>query len=205
MRWMKSCETVAKLDNSRRCSFLILVALLAIPAIPQETTLYSQSILVFLPTLVKDSQGGVVYGLSASDFIVEDDGVAQSVRLDESPEAQPISLVIAIQKGRSAAKEFPRMQGLKTMLDPLFALGTARVAVVEFDSQVNLTRDFSRDETLIDADLMNLQSGDAGSGILDAIRYSVGLLRKEPDDRLRVLLLISETHDHGSPRRPRTP
>ena len=124
--------------------------------------------------------------------------MAQSVRLDESPEAQPISLVIAIRKGRSAAKEFPRMQGLKTMLDPLFALGTARVAVVEFDSQVNLTRDFSRDETLIDADLMNLQSGDAGAGILDAIRYSVGLLQKEPDDRLRVLLLISETHDHGS-------
>ena len=197
MRWMKCCETVAKLDNSRRCSFLILFALLAIPAFPQETTLRSQSTLVLLPTLVKDSQGEVVYGLSASDFIVEDDGVAQSVRLDESPEAQPISLVVAIQKGRSAANEFPRMRGLKTMLDPLFALGTARVALVEFDSQVNLTRDFSRDETLIDADLMNLQPGDAGAGILDAIRYSVGLLQKEPDDRLRVLLLISETHDHG--------
>jgi VWFA-related protein len=197
MRWMKSCETAAKLNNLRGCSFLMLLALFA-PAIPQETTLRSQSTLVLLPTLVKDPRGGVVYGLSANDFIVEDDGVTQSVRLDESPEAQPISLVIALQRGRSAANEFPRMQGLKTMLDPLFALGTARVAVVEFDSQVNLTRDFSRDETLIDADLMNLQPGDAGAGILDAIRYSVGLLQKEPDDRLRVLLRISETHDHGS-------
>jgi VWFA-related protein len=197
MRWMKSCNTGTKLDNLRPCSFLILLALFAAPANPQETTLRSQSSLVLLPTLVKNSQG-IVYGLSASDFIVEDDGVVQSIRLDESPEAQPISLVIAIQKGRSAAKEFPRMQGLKAMLGPLFALGTARVAVVEFDSQVNLTRDFSRDETLIDADLMNLQPGDAGAGILDAIRYSVGLLQKEPDDRLRVLLLISETHDHGS-------
>ena len=28
--------------------------------------------------------------------------------------------------------------------------------------------------------------------------YSVGLLKKEPRDRLRVLLLISETRDHGS-------
>jgi VWFA-related protein len=197
MRWMKSCETVAKLDNLGPCSFLILLALFAAPAIPQETTLRSQSSLVLLPTMVKNYQG-IVYGLSANDFIVEDDGDVQSIRLDESPEAQPISLVIAIQKGRSAAKEFPRMQGLKAMLDPLFTLGTTRIAVVEFDSQVNLTRDFSRDETLIDADLMNLQPGDAGAGILDAIRYSVGLLQKEPDDRLRVLLLISETHDHGS-------
>jgi hypothetical protein len=90
------------------------------------------------------------------------------------------------------------MQGLKTMLDPLFALGLARIAIVEFDSQVNLTRDFSTDESLVDADLMNLQPGNEGAGILDAIRYSVGLLQKESDDRLRVLLLISETRDHGS-------
>jgi len=34
--------------------------------------------------------------------------------------------------------------------------------------------------------------------ILDAINYSVGLLRKEPEERERVLLLVSETRDHGS-------
>ena len=49
------------------------------------------------------------------------------------------------------------------MLDPLFALGTARVAIVEFDSQVELTRDFTRDESLIDADLTNIQAGDNGA------------------------------------------
>src|SRR5256885_6529521 len=80
----------------------------------------------------------------------------------------------------------------------LFPYTTLFRSVVEFDSQVNLTRDFSTDESLVDADLMNLQPGNEGAGILDAIRYSVGLLQKEPDDRLRVLLLISETHDHGS-------
>ncbi len=34
--------------------------------------------------------------------------------------------------------------------------------------------------------------------ILDAVEYSVKLLKQEPEDRLRVLLLISETRDHGS-------
>jgi hypothetical protein len=195
---MRSCKSVAKFDNLRHCSFLILLALLAAPAIPQETTLRSQSTVVLLPTLVKDSQGGIVYGLSANDFIVEDDGVAQSVRLDESPEAQPISLIIAIQKGRSAVKEFPRVAGLKSMLSPLFALGTARVALVEFASQVELTTNFSSNENVVDSELTNLESGDNGATILDAINYSVGLLKHEPDSRLRVLLLISETHDHGS-------
>ncbi len=196
---MRFCRISVKRDNLPRGTLLfLLLALLSTTASPQETTLRSQTNLVLLPTLVKDSQGHVIYGLEAKDFMVEDDGVEQSARLDETPEGQPISLVLAIQTGRRAPYEFPRMQGLKTMLDPIFAMGNARVTIVEFDSQVNLTRDFSADESLVDADLMNLQPGNEGAGILDAIRYSVGLLQKEPDDRLRVLLLISETRDHGS-------
>ena len=167
-------------------------------ALPQETTLRSQSNVVLVPALVKDQQGGIVYGLQTKDFIVEDDGVAQPIRLDEAPEGQPISLVVVLQRGRRASYEFPRMQGLKSMLDPLFILGTARVAVVEFDSQVELTRNFTKDATLVEDDLRNLQAGDGGATILDAVEYSVNLLKKEPEERLRVLLLISETRDHGS-------
>jgi len=153
---------------------------------------------VLIPALVRDRQGGIVYGLQATDFIVEDDGVEQIAHLDESSEGQPISLVVAIQRGRRASYEFPRMQGLKSMLDPLFAIGTARVAVVEFDSQVEVTRNFTKDAALVEDDLRNLQPGDDGAVILDAIDSSVNLLKEEPQERLRVLLLISETRDHGS-------
>jgi VWFA-related protein len=221
MRWMKCWAKNARRvspnqDNPRlvrlrrtATRFLVSATLLAVLsgiAFPQDTTLEtnqnttlrSQSNVVLVPTLVKDLRGGIVYGLQAKDFIVEDDGVEQAVRLDETPEGQPISLVVAIQRGRRANYEFPRMQGLKSMLDPLFALGTARVAVVEFDSQVNLTRDFTKDATLVSDNLTNLQPGDDGAAILDAVAYSVGLLKKEAENRQRVLLLISETRDHGS-------
>jgi VWFA-related protein len=198
MRWMKCWATIARLVSLRHAatSFLIL-ALLCGRAFPQETTLRSQTTVVLVPALVKD-QEGVVYGLQAKDFIVEDDGAVQEARLDEAPEGQPISLVVAIQRGRRANYEFPRIQGLKTMLDPLFSTGTARVAVVEFDSQVDLIRNFTRDSSLVAADLTNLQAGDGGAVILDAVSYSVNLLKQEPEGRLRILLLISETRDHGS-------
>ena len=196
---MKCWAKTARRDSLRRAgnTFLVLLLLSGI-AVPQETTLRSQSNVVLVPALVKDQQGGIVYSLQVKDFIVEDDGVEQPVRLDEAPEGQPISLVVAIQRGRRAYAEFPRMQGLKSMLDPLFALGTARVAVVEFDSHVDLTRNFTKDATLVEDDLRNLQPGDDGVTILDAVDYSVKLLKNEPEDRLRVLLLISETRDHGS-------
>jgi VWFA-related protein len=167
-------------------------------AFAQETTLRSRSNLVLVPTLVKDAQGGIVYGLQADDFVVEDDGVEQQFRLDDAPEGQPISLVVAIQRGRRASYEFPRMQGLRTMLSPLFDIGTSRIAIVEFDSQVELTRNFTNHESLIGADLSNLQPGDDGAAIVDAVSYCIQLLKSEPDDRQRVLLLVSETRDHGS-------
>ena len=198
MRWMKFCRKIARRGNLQRTSAFFVVFALLVSTLAQETTLRSRSNLVLVPTLVKDQQGSIVYGLQAKDFILEDDGVEQPLRLDETPEGQPVSLVLAIQRGRRANYEFPRMQGLKTMLDPLFTLGTARVAVVEFDSQVALARNFTRDESLVDADLTNLQPGDSGAVILDAIAYSINLLKNEPDDRQRILLLISETRDHGS-------
>ncbi len=139
-----------------------------------------------------------MYGLHANDFIVEDDGVDIASRLDDTPEGQPLSLVLAIQTGRRASYEFPRMQGLRTMLSPLFEAGTVRAAVVEFDSRVHTTRNFTNDEALVSADLTNLQPGDDGAAILDAVEASINLLRSEPEDRQRVLLVISETRDHGS-------
>jgi len=199
MRWMKCWWKNARRDSLRRGWTIFLAFTLFVSiALPQETTLRSQSNVVLIPALVKDRQGGIVYGLQANDFIVEDDGVEQAARLDEAPEGQPISLVVAIQRGGRAAYEFPRMQGLKSMLDPLFALGTARVAVVEFDSQVEVIRNFTRDATLVEDDLRNLQPGNGGAAILDAIDSSINLLKQEPEERLRILLLISETRDHGS-------
>ena len=197
---MKCWAKTAKLVSLRRSGIfaLFVLVLLGGLAFSQETTLRSQSNVVLIPALVKDPQGGIVYGLQAKNFLVEDDGVEQPARLDEATEGQPISLVVAIQRGGRAAYEFPRMQGLKSMLDPLFALGTARVAVVEFDSQVEITRNFTRDATLVEDDLRNLQPGGGGAAILDAIGSSINLLKQEPEERLRILLLISETRDHGS-------
>jgi len=200
---MKSSRKTARRASLRGLlKFLIVVFSLCCISLPrapaQETTLHSQSTIVLVPALVKDAQGGIVYGLEAKNFAVEDDGVAQAVRLDEVPEGQAVSLVVVIQRGRRASYEFPRMRGLTTMLGPLFETGKVRVSIVEFDSRVELTREFTDDPSLIAADLHSLQPGDDGAAILDAVAYAIRLLKEEPDGRERVLLLISETRDHGS-------
>jgi VWFA-related protein len=167
-------------------------------AISQETTLHTQSNVVLIPALVKSAQGEAVYGLGAKDFIVEDDGEEQTVHLDEVAEGQPVSMVIAIQRGRRANYEFPRMRGLSAMLDPLVAEGRGAVAIVEFDSQVQTAQNFTGSSDKIAWTMKELEPGDGGAAILDAVDYSVKMLEQVPKERQRVLLLISETRDHGS-------
>src|SRR5215467_9587821 len=165
MHSMRFCGKIARWVSPQLASSLLIFSTLLATSFAQQTTVRSRSNLVLIPTLVKDAQGSIIYGLQAQDFIIEDNGVLQSVRLDDSPEGQPVSLVVAIQRGRRAFFEFDRMQGLKSMLSPLFATGKARVALVEFDSKVELTRNFTPEERHIDADLSNLQQGDSGAAI----------------------------------------
>ena len=104
----------------------------------QEPSFSSQGNLVPVPTLVRDAAGNAVYGLQTQDFIIEDDGVEQAVHLDEPAETEPISLVIAVQCGRRAEREFGRMAGLSAMLDPILSGRQNEAALLLFDSKLNL-------------------------------------------------------------------
>lgn len=196
MRKSARLDSVSPAKSLVAISFLLLV--LGNSATAQEATIRSQSNVVLVPALVKDARGHAVYGLKAQDFIVEDDGVAQSIHLDEEAEAQPVSLVIAIQSGREAYREFPRIRGLSAMIQPILDQEGTLAAVVSFDSGIELSQDFTGDQRLVGNTLKTLEPGDGGAAILDAVKYSLNLLDKQPAGRQRVLLLVSETRDHGS-------
>lgn len=164
----------------------------------QQPTFRTQSNVVTVPTLVLDQNGRPVFGLHASDFVIEDNGTPQDVGLDEIAEDMPLSVVIAVQVGRTAQAEFPRIRALATMLEPIMDPRSTRVALVTFDTHVIERSDFTTDAGQISAQLKKLHPGDNGAAILDAISYSVLRLNGEPKGRRRVLLLVSETRDHGS-------
>jgi VWFA-related protein len=166
---------------------------------------------------VKTKSGGLVFGLSARDFIVEDDGVEQSIQLDDSPEGDPTSVVVAVQLGRTAALQLEKphppslgddgnsrrrsdapLSSLGTMLESYVGERRAAVAVVTFDSQVQLFQDFTEDIPAVANRLRKLGPGDDGAAILDAVLYSNRLLDRHPAAGRRVIILISESRDHGS-------
>ena len=86
---MKASTRTACPINARSSSLtFFLLMMLSGGAVSQETTFHTQTNVVVIPAMVKSANGAIVYGLGAKDFLVEDDGVEQVVRLDEAAEGR---------------------------------------------------------------------------------------------------------------------
>ena len=161
-------------------------------------TFHVSTSVVIVPTLVEKSSGEVLYGLKPTDFSVFDNGVEQKVHVDDDLDTQPVSLVVCIERGRDAPLEFDKIGKLGPLLDLFTRDGRGDIALVAFDSRATWVEPFSQDTDNINRDLKQMPAGDGGAAILDAVGYSVNLLEQQPPDHRRVLLLISESRDHGS-------
>ena len=161
-------------------------------------TIRVQSSEVLVPTLVQMPNGDVVYGLGPSDFRLLDNGVPQALHVDDDLDTEPVSVVVAVEKGRMAALEFDKINRLAPLLDLFLGDGSSEAAFVTFDSKPELVVPFTRDADRLGRALRRVEPGDGGAAILDTVGFSVKLLEDRPKDYRRVLLLISETRDHGS-------
>ncbi|MHB8302108.1 MAG: VWA domain-containing protein [Acidobacteriaceae bacterium] len=173
-------------------------ALFAVAGAAQEPTLRARTSLVLVPTLVESESRAPVFNLTAGDFRVEDNGVEQKIRLDADTDKAPMSIVVLLQVGGSAVREFQKYAGLPTMVHALAGATQHRTAVVAFDSQPRMLQDFTSDPDAVEQAIYSIQPGDDGAAILDSIWYAVDMLKDEPKENLRVVLLLSETRDHGS-------
>jgi hypothetical protein len=179
----------------------------------------AETSMVLVSALVTTPQGRVVFGLQEQDFLVTDNGVEQTVQLDEVRSSRPVSMVIAVQRGGRApevlgggcpppgkedlftqkvGKCVSPMRGIGVMLETFLNDPGSEMALVSFDSQVRLQQKFTSTVDDISKVLESLPRGDSGSAILDAIQYSLGLLKQRPDEHRRVLIVISEKVDRGS-------
>jgi VWFA-related protein len=153
---------------------------------------------VLVPTLVEKRDGGVVYGLKPQDFILEDNGVPQKIRVQEEMDTAPVALVVAVELGGVSVLEFDKLAKLGPLLDLFLGDGKGEASLVGFDSKPHLIRDFTHKSEEVNEALKHLQPGAGGAAILDTVSYAVDLLETQPKEYRRVLLLISEQRDHGS-------
>jgi VWFA-related protein len=172
--------------------------------IPDQTyTLRTQANVVLVPTTVQTSKGDIIYDLKPEQFVIEDNGVPQTVRLDQDTDSVGLSLVVVVQCSRSAGWEFTKLDGLGTMIEDLAGGAPREVAFVTYESAPLLLGKFSSSPDAMSRALSQLTPCDGpDAATLDAVRYATKLLAARDDHNRHAILLISETRDHGSEAKP---
>jgi len=165
----------------------------------QPYTLRTQSNVVLVPTTVQTKHGEIIYELKAEQFVVEDNGVPQTVHLDEDTDSLGLTMVVLVQCSRSAAVESAHLAGLPTMIDSIAGGAPRQVAVVGYGKDPTLIGDFSSDPGATAEALGQLTPcDDSAAATFDAVAYAASLLEARNDHNRHVILLVSETRDHGS-------
>ncbi|HEX9198321.1 MAG TPA: VWA domain-containing protein [Acidobacteriaceae bacterium] len=170
------------------------------PAQPTPT-ISSQSTLVLVPALVRNKSGELIFTLKADDFVLTDDGVPQKLTLEQDTGGEPLALVVDIEGGGAGARELSKYGALAPMIESVVGSVPHRIAVVGYDSSPVLVQDFTEDLNAAARGIQALiadDSGDERAATLDSLAFSIDLLRKQPVQYRRAILLVSETSDRGS-------
>ncbi len=176
--------------------FGIFVAALAGAGFAQ-TTLHTTTTLVVVPTLVQTPGKELVFSFKVDDFILTDNGVPQKVTL-EAESSRPLSLVVLMQTGGAAYGQFESYANLETMLAAILDPAPNKASIVNFDSRPEAASPFTSDVAQWSDAINHPDRGDSGTAILDGLSYAIDLLKQQPADTRRAILLISQEHDDGS-------
>lgn len=164
----------------------------------QTTTLRVGTSIVLVPALVTTKNGDPVFTLTAQDFSLWDDGLEQTLRLEDDADRQPVALVIVVEAGGEGATHLDDYAAIGPMIDGLVGNVEHTVAVVGFDSEAALVQPFTSDLNKAEQAVHRIGPGDGKAAMIDALGFSVDLLRKQPPKYRRMILTLTETHDHGS-------
>jgi methylglyoxal synthase len=73
-----------------------------------------------------------------------------------------------------------------------------QVAIIGFDNRFQVLMQFTSDSGDISTTLASITSGNSGAAIFDSVHLALGQLQEAPMTNRKLIVLVSEEHDHGS-------
>ncbi len=159
---------------------------------------------VIVPVTVTDSQGRFVSNLNKEDFTIFDQGVKQTIRFFNREHNQPVVVGFLIEQSNAVRLEWKRFKDAAIELvlalmpeDPRFS-----GYLITYSNQAELLVNTTHDPSKLVEKIRNMKPG-GGSALFDAIYMSCTrreLVRGEPIEPRRVILVIGDGHDNASSR-----
>jgi VWFA-related protein len=154
------------------------------------------------PAWVLDRSGNTISGLRPDQFRLFDNGKEQNIQVDVS--FTPISLVICLQANAHAEGLLTQAKKIGNMIKPLLIGDQGQAAVIKYDSRVQTIQDFTSDTDKINESISKIYPGSSSNRMIDAVSAATQMLRRQPRNRQRIILLVGETRDLSSETRLRT-
>jgi VWFA-related protein len=152
--------------------------------------------LVVAPTIVTDSKGRYVDGLTPEDLTLYDNGVPQPIQMDWMK--YPIDLVVAVETCSNSGAVIDKLGGSGILFTQLLAAEAGETAVISFSDEVKVHQDFTGnpDSVIHALRMLRKEGGEAHS--LDALHHALLMLEQRPPGRRPIILMIAEKRDRSS-------
>jgi VWFA-related protein len=151
---------------------------------------------VLVPVSVTDHKGDFVSGLTPYDFELFDNNKPQIIIEDVAE--HPISLVIVIQANSSVELFLPKIQKLGNLVQAQLLGDDGEVGVIAFDHRIQTLLPLTSDPDKLVPTLKKVKAGSSTAAVNDAMMAAVNMLRNQPANRRRVIMVIAKNESRGS-------
>jgi Ca-activated chloride channel family protein len=135
--------------------------------------------------------------LPRESFQLFEEGVEQKIDIFESETSQPLDLALMIDASLSAHKEITFEQEAAAHFIRQVLRPGDRLAVFSFDEDVTQSAPFSDNVATLQAAVRKIPPG-SGTSIYDAVLLGSRALERRPDDRRRVIILVTDAGETTS-------
>jgi VWFA-related protein len=167
---------------------------------PPEGAIRVRVALVNAPVTVRDSKNELLLDLQKENFHVFDNGIEQTIDTFGLTN-DPLSVVLLFETSSRIAPLLPAVQKSAIVFTQTVIGSSGKAAVLSYDEGLQRLLPLTDDSDAIEKTISTLKTGNSGTRLYDALFAAVNLLRNEPTDRRRVVIVVGEAGDRGSENR----
>jgi VWFA-related protein len=152
---------------------------------------------VLVPVTVLNSKGEMIFDLAKDNFHIFDDGVEQTIeQFDIGGDRLAVALVI--ETSSHIQMMGPAIRGMGSVFTETVMTLEGRAAVITYDSTVEVRQPFTEDHDAVERAINKVEFKAPEMHLYDAMSTAVSLLKMQPPNFRRIMLILGESQDQSS-------
>jgi VWFA-related protein len=152
---------------------------------------------VLVPVTVLNSKGEMILDLAKDNFHVYDNGVEQIIE-EFNIGGDKLAVALVIETSSHIQMMAPAIRGMGSVFTETVMALEGRAAVITYDSSVEVRQPFTEDHDAIESAIKKVEFKAPEMHLYDAMATAVRLLKMQPPDYRRIMLILGESQDRSS-------